>query len=126
MELAEELEGVSLLQDLCAISKALIPDLEACSAASSNLAESMACTSKELDVEAVELDITSESNFSLASPAYEKFVEPMTRTMARLSLNWSDLKQDVAHSCLEERFLLGHKHPSPVSLPFLLDLHTEV
>lgn len=126
MELAEELEGVSLSRDLPAISKALMPDLEACSAASSGLAESMACTFEELDVEAVELDITSRSTFSLASPAYEEFVEPMTHATARLSLNWSGLKKDVAHGCLDKRFLLGHKHPSLVSLAFLLDLHTEV
>lgn len=40
----------------------------------------------------------------------------MTHDMARLSLNWSGVKQ--------EWLVAGW--PSPVSLPFLLDLHTEV
>lgn len=106
MYLLEELEGVSLAS--LASSAALMADPEACSAASSGLTESILLTS------------SSSSNHC---PTYDELVELMTCAMARLSLDRTSPRQEVT---LDEGFLLDHKHPAPVSLSFLLKLHTEV
>lgn len=50
----------------------------------------------------------------------------MVHATARLNLTWSCEKQEVTHSRLDERFLAGDDRPYPISLPFLLDLHTVV
>lgn len=78
MELADVLEtGLTLSQASPSSSSALMPDPEACSAAYSDLAESMLLawsSSEEVDVLGVEADVLSESASSLTL-TYEVLVD---------------------------------------------------
>lgn len=49
----------------------------------------------------------------------------MAYAMARLNLTWLCEKQEVPCGRLDEGFLMGHDRSFPVSLPFLLNIHTD-
>lgn len=70
---------------------------------------------EEQDVMGVEANVLSEPVFSLTS-IYKELVDVMTSAMAKLKLDWSVERVESAPSSMEERFLVGHKHPTPVSL----------
>ncbi len=99
LNLADELgTGLSLSQSSVASSVALEPNLEATSQTASS-----------------------------SSPTYGELLDVMTRATARLTLDWSaEVQERVSSSRLDERFLAGHKHSAPPSLPFLPELHSEL
>ncbi|XP_073708624.1 uncharacterized protein [Garra rufa] len=73
------------------------------------------------------MDEDAEAESSLPScPAYEELLEVMDRATARLDLPWKRARKITPRGRLDERYLSGHNHPAPVSLPFLPDLHTEI
>ncbi|ROL44286.1 CB1 cannabinoid receptor-interacting protein 1 [Anabarilius grahami] len=59
-------------------------------------------------------------------PAYAELLEVMERAAGRLQLPWQREREETARGRLDERFLSGHNPVTPVSLPFLPDLHVEI
>ncbi|ROI46622.1 hypothetical protein DPX16_7740 [Anabarilius grahami] len=59
-------------------------------------------------------------------PAYVELLEVMERAAGRLQLPWERVGKEPVRGRLDERFLSDHNPVTPVSLPFLPDLHTEV
>ncbi|ROL48464.1 Retrotransposon-derived protein PEG10 [Anabarilius grahami] len=59
-------------------------------------------------------------------PAYAELLEVMDRASGRLQLPWGRVWKETARGRLDERFLSGHNPITPVSLPFLPDLHVEI
>ncbi|ROL55539.1 Ovoinhibitor [Anabarilius grahami] len=59
-------------------------------------------------------------------PAYAELLEVMERAAGRLQLPWQCEREETARGRLDERFLSGHNPVTPVSLPFLPDLHVEI
>lgn len=106
----------------------LMPDQETCFADSSDPPESMllVCSSyKELYVLGLEADDQSKPASSL-TPTDSEMVEVMNHAKARLKLDWSMEWEEPAPGKLDKWFLLGHKQPQFVSLPFLQELHNEM
>ncbi len=63
----------------------------------------------------------------LLSPQYEELLEVVTRTVAKLNIDWPAEKQaEPQKSKLDERFLRTKQLPPHRGLPFFPDLHTEV
>ncbi|ROL48826.1 hypothetical protein DPX16_22345 [Anabarilius grahami] len=58
--------------------------------------------------------------------AYTELLEVMERAAGRLQLPWERVKRETARGRLDERFLSDHNPVTPVSLPFLPDLHIEI
>lgn len=63
---------------------------------------------------------------SFLTPTHEELVDVMTCSTAKLKLDRSVERKESAPRRLDERFLASHKHPTPVSLHFLPNLHNEV
>lgn len=59
-------------------------------------------------------------------PAYAELLEVMDYALGRLQLPWGRVREETARGWLDERFLSGHNPVTPVSLPFLPDLHVEI
>lgn len=77
---------------------------------------------EEVDlVEEVKDNIFTESS-QPASPTYGEMLDVMAHTIARLDLAWGLERMEVTWDRLNERFLSGHNHPSPMSLPILEEL----
>ncbi|ROL45341.1 hypothetical protein DPX16_3673 [Anabarilius grahami] len=58
--------------------------------------------------------------------AYTELLEVMERAAGRLQLPWERVRRETARDRLDERFLSDHNPVTPVSLPFLPDLHVEI
>ena len=81
-------------------------------------------SSEELDVVSVEAE---PEDSPPQSHAFEELLDVITRAVDRLSIEWSEDRQDVrSKSKLDERFLPSRAQPQRRSLPFFPDLHTEV
>ncbi|ROK87097.1 hypothetical protein DPX16_10237 [Anabarilius grahami] len=59
-------------------------------------------------------------------PAYAELLEIMERASGRLQLPWERVRKTTGHGRLDEWFLSDHNPITPVSLPFLPDLHVEI
>ncbi|ROL42886.1 hypothetical protein DPX16_10942 [Anabarilius grahami] len=59
-------------------------------------------------------------------PAYAELLEVMERAAGRLQLPWQREREETSRGRLDEQFLSGHNPVTPVSLPFLPDLHVEI
>ncbi len=63
----------------------------------------------------------------IQSQQYEELLEVVTRTVAKLNIDWpADDQTEKQRSKLDERFLRSKSLPLCRSLPFFPDLHTEV
>ncbi|ROI42811.1 hypothetical protein DPX16_7088 [Anabarilius grahami] len=83
--------------------------------------------SPQEQVMAVEEEASGVASFSRPPcPAYAELLEVMERAAGRLQLPWQREKEETARGRLDERFLSGHNPVTPVSLPFLPDLHVEI
>lgn len=63
---------------------------------------------------------------SPASPAYRELLDVMACAMHRSSLPCLCEKWEFVRGRLDKCFLMDRERPSPVSLQFLPDLHTEL
>ncbi len=78
-------------------------------------------SSSEVDVEGIDEDSPPQS------PKYEELLEVVTRTVAKLNIDWPAEKQaEPQESKLDKRFLRSKPPPPCRSLPFFPDLHTKV
>ncbi len=78
-------------------------------------------SSEEVDVVSIDKDSHPQS------PQYEELLKVVTRSVAKLNIEWPAEKQaEPQKSKLDERFLRTKPPPPHRSLPFLPDLHTEV
>ncbi|ROI15326.1 hypothetical protein DPX16_12878 [Anabarilius grahami] len=76
---------------------------------------------------AMEEEASEAASFPRPScPAYAELLEVMERAAGRLQLPWQREREETARGRLDERFLSGHNPVTPVSLPFLPDLHVEI
>ncbi|ROJ30555.1 hypothetical protein DPX16_1534 [Anabarilius grahami] len=76
--------------------------------------------------DAAEEEASEAASFSRPPcPAYAELLEVMERAAGRLQLPWQREREETARGRLDERFLSGHNPVTPVSLPFLPDLHVE-
>ncbi|ROL44499.1 hypothetical protein DPX16_0387 [Anabarilius grahami] len=83
--------------------------------------------SPQEQVMAVEEEASEVASFSRPPcPAYAELLEVMERAAGRLQLPWQREREETARGRLDERFLSGHNPVTPVSLPFLPDLHVEI
>ncbi|ROL45236.1 hypothetical protein DPX16_17847 [Anabarilius grahami] len=83
--------------------------------------------SPQEQVMAVEEEASEVASFSRPPcPAYAELLEVMERAAGRLQLPWQREREETARGRLDERFLFGHNPVTPVSLPFLPDLHVEI
>jgi len=75
------------------------------------------------DLDVVGIDAGDIKDSPPHTPAYERFMEVVTCTVAKLNIDWPAKKQEVQKkSLLDKRFL-----PSPHRrLPFFCNLHTEL
>lgn len=128
-DLTDELKtGLALSSASLASSILLRLDQEACLADSSDLPESILLvrsSSEDLYVLGLEADERSKPVSSL-TPTDSEMVEVINRAKARLKLDWSMEWEEPAPGRLDKWFLLGHKQPQFVSLPFLPELHNEM
>lgn len=82
--------------------------------------------SEELEVESISESTAKSETPSYTSPAYDELLELMTRATTQLSLEWSGPKHEDTRGQLNKRYLPGNKSPAPLSLSFVLVLHTKV
>ncbi|ROL53170.1 hypothetical protein DPX16_23789 [Anabarilius grahami] len=83
--------------------------------------------SPQEQVMAVEEEASEVASFSRPPcPAYAELLEVMERAAGRLQLPWQREREETARGRRDERFLSGHNPVTPVSLPFLPDLHVEI
>ncbi|ROI93618.1 hypothetical protein DPX16_3288 [Anabarilius grahami] len=130
VELAADFErGVTVSQPQAAAGEdAILNDDNVLSVTSSDPGASvLLAASPREQAMAVEEGAGETASFSRPPcSAYTELLEVMERAASRLQLPWERVKRETAHGRLDERFLSDHNPVTPVSLPFLPDLHVEI